>query len=479
MNVNKNNCESFFLDYYEKNLSPVGVAEVLFFLEENPELKDVFESYEAVFLEHERVNFPDKESLKKKYSKEELDVILSSDINRSTCEQFFIANAENILSEAQIHKLDSFLAQHPELKHDFDLFQKCKLTADKISFEHKDLLKKETVNARNREEYFIRAIENDLSAAEQKKLVLFLQKNPDFKKELDLFKQTILIPEKIPFGFKSELKKRERNPVFVTLNPSASIRRNLVEGFFQQRTYYAAAAAILLLAGLFFFFRSDDNKAVYLANIKTVNAKPEKENLIPVKKEQASTPQKIRSANNNGDQAPPGRNISVNKNSRVPQPQVKEETTPDSSAILPESKTEDALLAKKAGEKKSVEVQIEAPVVAVNITEKKDSLASALPVPNEALASAASAQAKEDEYQTFASVANKKIRAILGIKKSTECEASDRIDLWDLAIAAKNGVQKVIGVKILEVQKVCDGKGENVEYVFTAGNFELTTNPSK
>ena len=65
MNITRHNCESFFLDYYEKNLSPVEVAEVLFFLEENPELKEVFESYEAICLEHEKVNFPDKEALKK------------------------------------------------------------------------------------------------------------------------------------------------------------------------------------------------------------------------------------------------------------------------------------------------------------------------------------------------------------------------------------------------------------------------------
>ena len=73
MNITRHNCESFFLDYYEKILSPVEVAEVLFFLEENPDLKEVFEEYEAVFLEYEKVNFPDRESLKKKYNREELD----------------------------------------------------------------------------------------------------------------------------------------------------------------------------------------------------------------------------------------------------------------------------------------------------------------------------------------------------------------------------------------------------------------------
>ncbi len=66
MKIDKHNCEAVFLDYYEKNLSPMEVAEMLFFLEENPEMKKVFENYEAIVLEHEKINFPDKESIKKK-----------------------------------------------------------------------------------------------------------------------------------------------------------------------------------------------------------------------------------------------------------------------------------------------------------------------------------------------------------------------------------------------------------------------------
>ena len=125
MNITKHNCESFFLDYYEKNLSPVEVAEVLFFLEENPEMKEIFEAYEAVFLEHEKINFPDKNSLKKKYSSEELDTVLSSEITKANSEQFFVAAAEGILLETQNQKLNAFLSQHPELKKEFDLFQRC------------------------------------------------------------------------------------------------------------------------------------------------------------------------------------------------------------------------------------------------------------------------------------------------------------------------------------------------------------------
>ncbi len=95
------------------------------------------------------------------------------------------------------------------------------------------------------------------------------------------------------------------------------------------------------------------------------------------------------------------------------------------------------------------------------------------------MAPAISKKTDKDEYQTIASIVNKKIRAALGIKKSTECETSDRIGLWDLAMAAKNEVQKLTGTKTLDVKKICDGANGKVEYVFAAGNFEISKSTSR
>jgi len=469
MNITKHNCESFFLDYYEKNLSPVEVAEVLFFLEENPEMKEIFEAYEAVFLEHEKINFPDKNSLKKKYSSEELDTVLSSEITKANSEQFFVAAAEGILLETQNQKLNAFLSQHPELKKEFDLFQRCKVPAEQISFENKHLLKKETINAQNREEYFVRSVEKDLSIGEQKELIAFLQKNPEYKKEIELFGQTILAPEKISFEFKDTLKKREKK------------RKPVVIPLFSQRTTYYAAAAILLLAGLFFFLQPDENTATYVADKtvpsteKAVSVKSITENKAEDEKEQSVIPvTKEKDKTNNNGQVLIRKNSSANKNSIVPESKSKEENVM-SSPVPTEQKMEEPLIAKKAEEKKTEETQIENPAVAKNPEAKKDSAAATKdPVAqNEAIASV-QVKAKEDEYQTVGVFVNKKLRGALGIKKTNECETSDKIDLWDLAMAAKKGVQKAIGAKKLDVNKICDDTGEKVEYVFAAGNFEIS-----
>lgn len=452
MNINRNNCESFFLDYYEKNLSPVEVAEVLFFLEEHPDLKEVFESYEAVSLEHEKINFPDKESLKKKYTHGELEAILSSPVTISNCEQFFVASAEEILTDEQTRRLYAFLAQHPEKKKEFELIQKCRLEAAPVLFEHKELLKRSLIQEANREEFFVRSLDGDLSATEQKQLDLFLKQNPQYKKEMEAFGRTVLVPEKINFEFKEALKKKERKPVIITL-------------FTQRSAYYAAAAAVLLLAGLFFFFRSSDNTAVYVAD-KTENTPSEpaiaiKENTLQPTAEakKIAAPAAIQE-----QQAPAATNKPANKNSSTPLFATKNE---NAVPLLPlaENKAEAPLMAKTEEEMKKEVPAAEAPVLATNTETKQDSTSASAPMTSEAIATNTSVVRSDDGYQSLGSVINTKLRGILGIRKTTPCESSDKIGLWDLAMAAKNGVQKIIGTKALDVNKVCDGKGQKVEYV--------------
>lgn len=470
MNITRHNCESFFLDYYEKILSPVEVAEVLFFLEENPDLKEVFEEYEAVFLEYEKVNFPDRESLKKKYNREELDLILSSEINKTNCEQFFVASIEGLLSETQNQRLNLFLIQYPELVKEFELFQKCKLSAEHVSFRDKSLLKKETINAQNKDEYFIRAIDGDLNPEEEKQLTSFLQRNPEFKKEFAEFKKTILELEKITFEFKSQLKKKERQPAFVYI-------------FSQQRAYYAAAAAVLLLAGLFLFF-DNNNKGVYFAdknnsfNSKSINAKSPQTGNIASENGQIITAQEIIQAQTKNIHEKKQEAVSVNKASIVKPVQTEEEKN-SIQAAPSQDNTLNILIAKKAEEKKIEPEPVQNAIASNNMESKKDSTVD-LPVgiQGETVAGIVAAPKKE-EYQTVASLVNKKVRSILGIKNATECETSAKITLWDLAMVAKNGVQRIVGTKTLDVNKVCEGSGEKVEYFFAAGNFEISKSVSK
>lgn len=457
MTINRNNCEAVFLDYYEKTLSPVEVAEVLFFLEENPDLKEVFESYEEIYLEQEKINYPGKEAIKKKYSAEEITAILSSEINRNNCEQFFIANAEGILSSSQKEKLNLFLLQYPELKKELELFQKCRLSAESISFEEKESLKRELITKENREEYFVRSIENDLNASEQKALNAFLSKHPEFKKELELFSKVILPAEAIEFKDKASLKRRERKPVFVSI-------------FSQRTTYYAAAAVILLLVGLFFILKNEGTEQQILAD------KPNNGNktIVNVKQEKPETPNfKTPDSNQKEESTKPetrNENLFINKKSLTPASEGKLEEKKEKIKLQPiVVEDNDNLVAEKENEKQKM---MEPEILAEKKQEEKKESEE---VQAETIVSAA-IQSKE-EYQTLGAFARKKIKTALGIQKTNPCQPEDKLTVWDLAMAAKNGVQNLIGTKAVDVNKICDGSTE--EYVFTAGNFEFSRSTSK
>lgn len=475
MNIDRYNCEAVFLDYYEENLSPVEVAEMLFFLEEHPDIKGLFESYEYIFLTTEKINFPNKEMLKNKYSRTEIEAILSSEINKSNCVLFFVAASEGLLKEDQIRKLDSFIAGTPELRKDFELFQKCKLAGEKILFEDKALLKKQPVlqthtgiTLQNREEYFIRAAEKELNPAEQEELALFLQKNPGYKNEFELFKKAILVPEQIAFQGKASLKKKERKPVFIPL--------------FNQRTFtYSTAAAILFLVGVFLFYSSNDNTPVYVAaTTSSLNsdASTDKKNILTAEENkseslQENTQNEIphETKKDLADEIASALLFVEEDNSHTLQLIAQEEKRHLQSTITDTTATVLAEIGNEENEQKTEAIIAE--------NSKKETTDSIVVLGSPIVASAAGTQKEEDKYETIANVVNKKLRSVLGIKNTSDCKTSEKIGLWELAMAAKNGIQKVTGTKAVEVKKVCDSTGDKVEYIFAAGKFEISKSTSK
>ncbi|MEI6576667.1 MAG: hypothetical protein WCO63_10865 [Bacteroidota bacterium] len=139
MNITLTNYEAFFLDYYEKSLSPTGVAELMIFLEANPHLKTDFEEFELLLLEPDSaIVFENKESLKKK------SMISVSPIHVGNYEEYLISSVENILSPADEAKLTEFIALNPEVKRELELFRLTVLQPDPaVIFYAKSSLRKE------------------------------------------------------------------------------------------------------------------------------------------------------------------------------------------------------------------------------------------------------------------------------------------------------------------------------------------------
>lgn len=139
MTINKENCEAYFLDYYENSLDTKQVAELMVFLEENPDLKDSFENFDndIILNADNDLIFTEKESLKK------TGLISFGGIDESNYEQIMLTELDGELSEKETIELQSFLSANPKLKLEYNLLKSTFLIPNRtIVFENKEELKK-------------------------------------------------------------------------------------------------------------------------------------------------------------------------------------------------------------------------------------------------------------------------------------------------------------------------------------------------
>ena len=225
-------------------------------------------------------------------------------INKNNYEAFFLDYHEGNLSPQQVADLLLFLSQYPELKKEFEDFEHIVLEDFSAPvFENKEGLKK-NITAANREEYFIRAVENTLDTSELALLDQFLKTHPEFMAEFVLFRKTKLETDQtIAFEDKPHLKQltetdnylisalegllsaEEQTSFKTRLTNDADLQRSMA--LYQQTKsladatvvyankqslkrkekkviplYYfiAVAASFILLVGLFFLWRTTNTR---------------------------------------------------------------------------------------------------------------------------------------------------------------------------------------------------------------------------
>ena len=130
MNINKNNYEEYFIDYYDGNLSAEKVAELFLFLESNSDLKDEFESFSNISLESTKLEFPFKDKLKK------------DEVNEINFSQYMIGAMEGDLNASEIRMLDEYLKANPSHEKEYRLFRATKLIPSVEVYPDKRELKK-------------------------------------------------------------------------------------------------------------------------------------------------------------------------------------------------------------------------------------------------------------------------------------------------------------------------------------------------
>ena len=235
MKINRNNYELFFIDYLDGKLSHSDELELMAFLAVNPDLEEELNLVKGIKIEPEEITYFDKKNLKK------------DDLYEIPSERFdelCIGKIEGTLSQEEELFLAQYLELNPEKVKELQLFEMTILKADtSVQFENKDFLKRIEISAEKFNELCIAQIENEISKEEEKILSTYVSQNPSFKREQELFAQTILEPDlSIEFPDKHSLKRK-------------------VIGFsyrkFVARSLSAAAAIALLFIAYNFFSNTD------------------------------------------------------------------------------------------------------------------------------------------------------------------------------------------------------------------------------
>lgn len=143
MEINLENYEAYIIDYLDNQLDPVQTAELLLFMENNPQLKEDLEALKDVTVTaSSKEEFGFKEMLIQPFDKDALQ------LTADNYSHYFIAQLEGDLSAAGNKKVDQFLKAHPELKSDYKLFASCRLQPEKrVKFPKPEQLKVNTKRA--------------------------------------------------------------------------------------------------------------------------------------------------------------------------------------------------------------------------------------------------------------------------------------------------------------------------------------------
>jgi hypothetical protein len=245
--ISLNNYQAYMLDLIEGNLNETGRHALFAFLELHPELKSELEDFENLNFKElsGNQNYPEKNTLRKNVTPDDL----------------LIGYLENTLTADEKVSVEKQLEANAVLREQLRLFRLTLFTPDpKIIFDEKDRLKKQELS----QEQLIAYIENLLTAEERKMIETGLSISVALNNDLELFKQTILIPDvAVVHPGKEELKHGSKIIAF----PQWNYR------------HLAIAASLLLLIGLAVFFipaRADRARAfVYSGEIKIVKYRVE------------------------------------------------------------------------------------------------------------------------------------------------------------------------------------------------------------
>jgi hypothetical protein len=140
MKITRDNYEQYFLDHAEGSLSPEMEEDLSYFLEANPDLKDLLEDFDqSIELDEEVIVNPIKKNLKKY-------IIPTGHISEDNVDEWMIRDLEGLLVGSEETELKEFLTLNPAYSFDYKIIGYTKLSPDlSVSYRNKKELKKKIV----------------------------------------------------------------------------------------------------------------------------------------------------------------------------------------------------------------------------------------------------------------------------------------------------------------------------------------------
>jgi hypothetical protein len=267
MQINRNNYESFLIDYLDGVLDEWQKKEVEAFLLSNNDIALEFESLQTDLVIPQEVKFKQKEELLK-------IPFQSAKADDPFFSQKCIEKIEGILPPGENQLFEQMVHKSPDHQHAFQTYCKTKLPADNLYFDEKILIKTDETNPvidnKNFTGYAIAYHEGWLNSNEQKAVEKYISRNDFAQKDFLLLGQLKFKPQyNILYPDKSRLYKER-----------------IITNKFQKNIIYWGSVAALFVIGAYAFYTSQSEQFTIHQQVveqKKVNSKLVSDNKRAIK----------------------------------------------------------------------------------------------------------------------------------------------------------------------------------------------------
>lgn len=273
MNINRQNYESYLVDYVEGSLAPEWIPQMEEFLKQNPDLMDEMTLFAESKVKADATTFPDKQRLKQ-------IPLEKSEPASDYFQRYCVAYIEGWLTENEQAVFEASVKMNTAKERELNLFRQTILPEDSVVFDEKILLMPNESNPRisdiNFEPYCIGCVEGWLNQKQMVALNAYLEANPEKRQTLTRYQTLKLVPDSsIVYPDKQKIKR------FSIFNTKT---RRLMS--------YVASSAAVIVFGLMVYYSSTFDQKEQLAGHVAKTQSPAKvpDRIEPLGVEQIATP---------------------------------------------------------------------------------------------------------------------------------------------------------------------------------------------